>query len=56
MVLKINKNGNREWFNKNGKRYRLNGPAVEYINGRKEWYIKGIKYTEEQYCAQIKNR
>ncbi len=30
-----------EWFNKDGDRHRIDGPAVEYANGDKEWYQNG---------------
>lgn len=36
------------WF-KNSKRHRINGPAVEYLNGDKLWYINNIHLTEEQH-------
>jgi len=29
--------GSRRWY-VNGKRHRVDGPAVEYANGRKEWW------------------
>jgi hypothetical protein len=33
--------------------HRVDGPAIEYVNGLKEWYIEGIKYTEEQFLKII---
>ncbi len=30
-------------------RHRINGPAVERINGDKEWYFNGIKKEEKEY-------
>lgn len=36
-------NGNKAWL-KNNKFHRLNGPAIEFISGEKEWYIQGIRY------------
>lgn len=35
-----------EWLNKDGQLHRIHGPAVEYLNGDKEWWIKGEKLTE----------
>ena len=35
--IKINERGSKYWY-KNGKLHRLDGPAVEYINGDKIWY------------------
>jgi len=30
-----------EYYNKDGQRHRENGPAVEYANGYKAWYLNG---------------
>jgi len=31
----------KSYFNKDGKRHRTDGPAVEYASGTKEWYLNG---------------
>jgi hypothetical protein len=40
-----------EWiairYMKNGKPHRENGPAVEWSNRRKEWWLNGINYSEK---------
>ncbi len=28
-----------EWFNKDGQRHREDGPAIEYANGYKAWWV-----------------
>ena len=33
--------GNVHWYNKNGQLHREDGPAVEYANGSKWWYLNG---------------
>jgi hypothetical protein len=33
--------GNRQWRNKKGEYHRLDGPAIEYINGHEEWWVNG---------------
>ena len=33
-------NGNKEWY-LNGKRHRVDGPAIEGANGYKAWYLNG---------------
>ena len=40
-ILKINKEGNRYWKNEKGKLHRDRGPAIEWNDGSKEWYIEG---------------
>ena len=37
----------------NGKCHRTDGPAIEYSNGKKFWYINGTQYTEDEYNTQI---
>ena len=53
MVLRIYKNGSREWRNQKGQLHRLDGPACEYANGEKCWYINGIQYTEEEFNLML---
>ena len=38
-----------EWYNDQCQRHRLDGPAVEYNNGDKEWYLNDKQYTEEDF-------
>ena len=33
-------NGDREWY-RNGKLHRENGPAVEFADGEKDWFLDG---------------
>jgi len=40
--------GTKDWFI-NGKRHRLDGPAIEYSDGSKEWWVDGKYITEEQH-------
>lgn len=35
------------WKNQNGKYHREDGPAVEYANGLKAWYINGKYHRED---------
>jgi len=59
LILNTYKNGlgiaHSEWFFK-GKRHRTNGPAVEWINGQKFWYINGKEYSEQEYWNIINLR
>ena len=36
-----------EWYNDQGQRHRLDGPAVEYLNGTKEWWLNGQLHRED---------
>ncbi len=33
-----------EWRNKNGNLHRIDGPAVEFANGDKEWWVNGQRH------------
>jgi hypothetical protein len=53
--LTINEDGTKEWKLPNGKFHRKDGPAIEYSNGNKYWYINGTKYTEQQYKYKMRS-
>ena len=42
------------WYNDKGQLHRLDGPAVEYADGFKEWYVEGRRMTEEEFNEYIK--
>lgn len=41
----------KEWFIR-GKPHRLDGPAKELSDGRKMWYIDGVRYETEEAFEQ----
>ncbi len=45
-------NGDTLWY-QNSRLHRTDGPAIEEVNnnGYKEWWIKSIKLTEEEFYA-----
>ena len=43
--------GTKEWYF-NDQLHRVDGPAVEYS----DWYLNGIRYTEQEYNIEIKKR
>jgi hypothetical protein len=48
-------NGYRVWRNEAGEFHREDGPAVEYENGDKEWYLSGIKHREDGPAVEWAN-
>jgi len=38
----INKYGDKIYYNSNWEYHRINGPAVEYLNGTKYWFKEGL--------------
>ena len=45
MYKHINKYGSVFYYNESGQYHRLDGPAVEYSSGNKEYYINGVYYS-----------
>ena len=44
--LTVYDNGNKSWELPNGKFHREDGPAVEYSNGSKQWWLNGLRHRE----------
>jgi hypothetical protein len=44
--------GSGHWY-QNNRLHRLDGPAVDWID-RKEWYIDGLMYSEEEFLRIVK--
>jgi hypothetical protein len=38
----VNDNGVKRWHNEKGELHRLDGPAVEYADGSKEWLVNDL--------------
>ena len=45
--LTINEHGTKEWKLPNGKWHREDGPAIEWGDGSKEWYLNGFCHRED---------
>ena len=54
-MLKIDKNGVRFWRNEKGEFHRINGPAVEWNNGSKYWYINGERHRVDGPAVEFVN-
>jgi hypothetical protein len=39
-----------------GKKHREDGPAIEWSNGDKEWFISGIQKSEVVYKKKMRSR
>jgi len=42
-----NKYGHVKYYNKNNKLHRVNGPAIEFLDGSKFWYKNGKLHRED---------
>ena len=45
-ICEINNRGNKFWRS-NGEYHRVEGPAIEYVNGDKFWYLNGELHRED---------
>jgi len=44
-----------EFWYKDGKRHREDGPAIIYGDGEKQWWLNGIKVTEQDVLKKDKS-
>ena len=51
-TLTVSHNGDRYWQLPNGQLHRDDGPAVEWANGAKQWYLCGQHLTEAEFNAR----
>ena len=51
-TVKVNTNGDKLWY-QNGNLHRTDGPAIEYANGSKLWFIEGKGYTKGEFDAIV---
>jgi hypothetical protein len=52
--FRINRYGTKRWYNEEGKYHRIDGPAIEWSDGYKEWWVNGVRYTEEEFNELVK--
>ena len=43
------------FWRRKGKHHREDGPAREWADGSKEWWLNGKEYTEEEFNRATKN-
>ncbi len=49
----VDKFRNISWFNDKDQLHREDGPAQEYANGEKSWWLNNACYTERQWKEEI---
>jgi len=50
-TVKVHDNGSRCWY-LNGNLHREDGPACEFTNGTREWWLNDEEYTEEEFIKK----
>ena len=53
--LTIDGDGTKRWLLPNGLGHRGDGPAIEWNNGEKYWYLNGVEYTEREYRCKMRS-
>lgn len=43
------------WVNSQGELHRVDGPAIEYNKGTKEWYLNGKRHREDGPAVDCTN-
>ena len=54
MIYQVKVNENGTFWRLNGNLHREDGPAIEYANGTKYWWLNGKEYTEEEFNRATK--
>ena len=52
--IEVGKDGTRLYYNTAGQLHRTDGPAVEYADGSKTWYINGEGLSEEEFIQSVR--
>ncbi len=47
--VEVNTDGDCYWYNEKDQLHREDGPAVEYSDGPKTWWLDGVQITEEEH-------
>ncbi len=47
LKYRVSENGTKQYLNDKNEPHRLDGPAIEYPNGDKEWYQNGKLHRED---------
>jgi len=57
-IVTVDENGNRPWCthwrNERYELHRTDGPAIEYADGGKYWYLNDVELTEIEFLAKTK--
>ena len=51
----IDEDGNKFWYNEQGKLHRVDGPAIKWWNGDKAWWSHGKLHREDGPAVEWAN-
>ena len=44
--------GSTYWVNNDGALHRTDGPAIEYVDGTRKWYLNGERHREDDPAVE----
>ena len=50
----VSSTGAKRYYNSSGVFHRTDGPAVEWADGTREWWLYGVRYAEPTYYTALK--
>ena len=53
--IEVDEDGTRRYFNTAGQFHRIGGPAVEYADGSKAWWQKGLRHRTDGAAVEHAN-
>ena len=53
LIIKVDKNGGREYRNSAGWLHRVLGPAIALAHGETRWCLYGVEYSKYSYEQQL---
>lgn len=51
--VRIYDDGTKEYYNEDGELHRTTGPAAEWANGERRWFLNGEKLTIFEWCDRM---
>lgn len=55
IIKKVSKHGSIYYENESGQYHREDGPAIEWTNGDKSWYLNGMYHREDGPAVECAN-
>ncbi len=54
-IMTTDAKGNKIWKNEKGELHRTDGPAVEKVDGTKEWWVNGLRHRTDGPAIEWSN-
>jgi len=52
---RTDQNGNKEWYNSQDQLHREDGPAIEFANGSKQWWLNNECHREDGPAVEMRD-